>query len=218
MCSSDLESLDTRQAIMTTRTSETLDGRFEGEKDVPAGDWAWAKCDETNPFPGTPDPTQVCVRGGFDPKLLYQIVFTARDPLVLGIGFAAWRDVGDFFRNAKADAEGTPNPLAGAIRHSIGRGSSQSGNFLRAFLHLGFNERESGGRLHDGQWPIIAGRRVSLNTRFAMPDGVLKLYEPGSEGPQWWVPWPDKVRGLPAVSILDRCTADRKSTRLNSSH
>ena len=42
--------------------------------------------------------------------------------------------------------------------------------------------------MYDGAWPIIAGRRVSLNARFAQPDGALKLYEAGSEGPQWWMP------------------------------
>ena len=70
------------------------------------------------------------------------------------------------------------------------------------------NDQGSGDEAcNDGAWPIIAGRRVALNFRFAMPDGVLKLYEPGSEGPQWWVPWPDPVRNLPTRGILDRCTA-----------
>jgi len=35
---------------------------------------------------------------------------------------------------------------------------------------------------------------------------VLELYQAGSEGPQWWLPHPDPVRGLPAAGILDRCT------------
>ena len=55
-------------------------------------------------------------------------------------------------------------------------------------------------------WPIIAGRRIALNFRWAQPDGVLELYQAGSEGPQWWLPHPDAVRGLPAAGILDRCT------------
>ena len=59
---------------------------------------------------------------------------------MLGIGFAAFRDVAAFFKNAKQDAEGTPNPLAGQITWAISRGRSQSGNYLRAFLHFGFNE------------------------------------------------------------------------------
>ena len=71
------------------------DGAITGVTEIPPGDWAWARCNDTdNRFPGTPDPTQICLRHGFDAKLLYQLVFTARDPYVLGIGFAAFRDVG----------------------------------------------------------------------------------------------------------------------------
>ena len=45
-------------------------------------------------FPGTPDPTQLCVKGGFDPTRLYRARPTPRqDPLVLGIGLAATRDI-----------------------------------------------------------------------------------------------------------------------------
>ena len=105
-------------------------------------DWAWAKCSAANPFPGTPDPTQICLKNGFDPKLLYQVVFTAKDPYVLGIGFAAFRDVASFFRNAKQDDAGTPNPVAGNVSWVISRGRSQSGNFLRAFIQLGFTQDE----------------------------------------------------------------------------
>jgi hypothetical protein len=56
-------------------------------------------------------------------------------------------------------------------------------------------------------WPIIAGRRIALNFRWAQPDGVLELYQAGSEGPQWWLPHPDVLRGIPAAGILDRCSA-----------
>jgi hypothetical protein len=58
-------------------------------------------------------------------------------------------------------------------------------------------------------WPIIAGRRIALNFRWAQPDGVMELYQAGSEGPQWWVPYPDRARGLPTRSILDRCAANK---------
>ena len=72
------------------------------------------------------------------------MVYTSREAYALGIGFAAWRDVGMFFKTARADDTGTPNPVAGAVTHSIGRGVSQSGNFLRGWLHLGFNRDEAG--------------------------------------------------------------------------
>ena len=207
-------SLDTAKAKLTAHSSETIDGKIGGVVTIPATDWAWAKCTDTAPFPGTPDGTQICLKNGFDAGLLYEVVFTAQDPPVLGIGFAAFRDVASFFRNAKQDDAGTPNPVAGQVAWAISRGRSQSGNFLRGFLHLDFNQDEAGKQVYDGMWPVIAGRRISLNLRFAMPDGVLRLYEPGSEGPQWWNAWADPVRGLPTAGILDRCTASKSCPKI----
>jgi len=198
-------SLDTTKATLTTHTHETVDGIVSVGSTIPSADWAWAKCDAAHPFPGTPDATQICLKNGFDPSLLYQVVFTAKDPYVLGVGFAAFRDVAAFFRNEAKDDLGTANPLAGRIKWVIARGVSQSGNYLRQFLHLGFNEDEAGRQTYDGAWPIIAGRRIALNFRWAQPDGVLELYQAGSEGPQWWAKWPDRVRHLPTRGILDRC-------------
>ena len=207
-------SLDPAKSKLTSRGGETMRGEVIDEQPIAASDWAWARCDANNPFPGTPDPTQICLKNGFDKSRLYQVVFTAADPYVLGVGFAAWRDVGAFFKRAAADDAGTRNPIAGKVTHSITRGVSQSGNYLRAWLHLGFNQDEAGGIVHDGMWPIIAGRRISLNTRWAQPDGVLELYQAGSEGPQWWLPHPDSVRGLPAAGILDRCTASKTCPKI----
>ena len=154
------------------------------------------------------------MKGGFDPQLLYQVVFTSKDAYVLGIGFAAFRDVASFLRFEGKDDEGTPNPLAGQVNWVISRGQSQSGNFLRAMIHLGFTQDEGNRKVYDGAWPIIAGKRVTLNTRFALPDGAGKLYEAGAEGPQWWGDWPDTVRGLPAKGILDRCTANNSCPKI----
>lgn len=207
-------SLDTTKAALSTHASETIDGTIGETRTIRSGDWAWARCSASNPFPGTPDPTQICLKNGFDPTLLYQVVFTAQDPYVLGIGYAAFRDVASFFRNATQDGEGTPNPLANQITWVISRGRSQSGNFLRGFLQLGFNQDEANRKVHDGAWPIIAGRRVPLNVRFSQPDGALKLYDAGSEGPQWWVPQADPVRGLPAAGLLDRCTASNTCPKI----
>lgn len=202
-------SLDTTKARLVSRGGENQRGEVSDERVIPSDQWAWARCGAGNPFPGTPDATQICLKAGFDAQRLYQVVYTAADPVVLGLGFAAWRDVGQFFKTAKTDDSGTANPVAGLLRHSIGRGVSQSGNFLRGWLHLGFNQAEDGKQVHDGLWPIIAGRRIALNFRWAQPDGVLELYQAGSEGPQWWSKHPDPVRGGPAAGILDRCQASR---------
>lgn len=207
-------SLDTAKARLVSRAGENQRGEVSDERVMPPDEWAWASCSADKPFPGTPDPTQICLKAGFDAKRLYQVVYTAADPHVLGIGFAAWRDLGQFFKTAKADDHGTANPVAGAVQHSIGRGISQSGNFLRGWLHLGFNQDEAGRPVHDGLWPIIAGRRIALNFRWAQPDGVLELYQAGSEGPQWWLPHPDPVRGLPSGGILARCMATRTCPKI----
>ena len=99
--------LDTASATIITHASETIDGKVSGEGTIASTDWAWAKCSATNPFPGTPDPTRICLKNGFNPALNYYVVFTAKNPYVLGIGFAAFRDVGSFFKNEAKDDAGT---------------------------------------------------------------------------------------------------------------
>jgi hypothetical protein len=207
-------SLDTTKSTLTTHTAETVDGKIIGEKKVAATDWAWGKCDAQHPFPGTPDPTQICVKAGFDPKLLYQVVFTSNDDYVLGVGFAAFRDVASFFKYAAKDDAGTANPVAGQVTWVVSRGQSQSGNFLRQLIALGFTQDEANKKVYDGAWPIIAGKRISLNVRYAEVDGAQKLYESGGEGAQWWGDWPDQARGLPAKGMLDRCTANNTCPKI----
>lgn len=198
---------DQQAAVLTTSTSESSDGVKSGTTVVPRTDWALADC-RTTPFPGTPDPSRLCVRGGFDSTRLYELVYTARDPLVLGIGLAATRDLVAFLRHERQDATGTPNPVAGLIRHAVSIGNSQSGNFIRTFIHLGFNEDLAGRIVWDGAFPRIAARQTPMNFRFALPGGAVDLYEPGSEGVLWWSRYEDSVRGRgPAAGLLDRCTA-----------
>lgn len=197
---------DQTAAVLTVSTTESSDGVKTGTTVVPRADWALADC-RTLPFPGTPDPSRLCVRGGFDSARLYELVYTARDPLVLGIGFAATRDLVSFLRHEIQDGTGTPNPVAGLVRHAVSIGNSQSGNFIRTFIHLGFNEDLAGRVVWDGAFPRIAARHTPMNFRFALPGGAVDLYEPGSEGVLWWSRYEDAVRQRgPAASLLDRCS------------
>ncbi|HBK47259.1 MAG TPA: hypothetical protein DDZ67_12675 [Xanthomonadaceae bacterium] len=155
----------------TTRPGQTLTRRVnEGDPREPiaAGDWAFARCSAAEPFPGTPDPASICLRGGFDPRYLYELVYTAKDPKVMGVGLAALRDVVSFFRDARTDGAGHANPLAGHIRHAIAEGTSQSGNAMKTFMHLGFNQSLGGGRVFDGIYAQVAARLANFNTRFAV--------------------------------------------------
>jgi len=205
--------LEQRDARLISVGSETTAGVQRDVRDVPRGDWALADC-RTVPFPGTPDPTQLCVKGGFDPKRLYQLAYTVQDPLVLGIGLAATRDITAFFRGAAADAHGTPNPVAGAIRHVVAIGDSQSGNFIRTFIHLGFNEGADGRAIWDGAFPRIAARQTPINVRFGVPGGAAGVFEAGSEPAIWWGGYEDRVRGRRRASLLDRCTASHTCPKI----
>ena len=101
------------------------------------------------------------------PSIVLQ--YTAKDPLVLGIGYAATRDLNSFLRYAKQDD--SRNGESRRRSRSTGlspRASSQSGNFIRSFIHLGFNQDEAGRIVWDGANPHIAARQLALNFRFAV--------------------------------------------------
>jgi len=186
-------SLDTSKATLTRRASETSE-----IVRIRPSDWAFADCSKTA-FPGTPDPGKICLKSGFDPAFLYELVYTAKDPLVLGIGYAATRDLNAYFKNGDSDL------LGKRISSAIAWGNSQSGNFLRSFVHLGFNQDESGRMVFDGMNPNIAVRQLALNIRFAAPGGAAGMFEPGSDGALWWSGYTDEARHHPASSLLDRC-------------
>jgi Alpha/beta hydrolase domain len=189
--------LDTSKASLTRRTAPNA-----AAKPVAAADWVFADCTGTS-FPGRPDPTKLCVKGGFDPASEYVLVYTAKDPLVLGIGFAATRDLNSFLRYDTSAA----NPLARQIHWAVSRGDSQSGNFIRSFIHLGFNQDEAGRIVWDGANPHIAARHLALNFRFAVAGGYAAGMQPGSEGVLWWNDYEDKARHRRAAGLLDRCRA-----------
>ena len=206
-------SLDTTKATLISATGEAATGAKTGSVTIPSSDWAFADCSAA-PFPGKPDPGHICLKNGFNPALLYELRYTAKDPLVLGIGLAATRDLGAFFRYEVADAAGTPNPVAGRITHAVSEGSSQSGTFLRLSLLLGFNQDERGRIVWDGMNPHIAARFTDLNRRFAFPGGLVSPYELGHEGAVWWTPWEDTARKHPAASLLDRCRATNSCPKI----
>jgi hypothetical protein len=192
-------SLDTTKALLTKRATE--DGP---RTTIPSNTWAFADCAKT-PFPGTPDPTKICTKSRLDNTLLYELDYTAKDPLVLGIGYAATRDLNSFLRYDTTEQ----NPVANQIKWAISEGNSQSGNFLRSFIHLGFNQDEANRIVWDGANPHIAGRQLALNYRFAVAGGTSVMNEPGSDGVVWWEDYPNTARGLPPAGLLDRC---RKSS------
>jgi len=101
---------------------------------------------------------------------IYEFSYTAKDPTVNGVGFAAVRDFNAFLRYEKADEGRTQNPLAGDITRIYTEISSQPGRMLNDFRTLGFNQAENGKIVFDGmlQW-IAAADGINMNSRFSQP-------------------------------------------------
>lgn len=127
------------------------DRRLDPTRLLPRGRWRFV------------GPTTVALDGGFEPGRIYEVVYRSRDPRVAGCGLAATRDLVSFFKSEPGEA----NPLAG-VTLALAHGVSQSGRFLRHFLHEGFNEDERGRRVFDGIFVEVAGAGGgSFNHRFA---------------------------------------------------
>jgi hypothetical protein len=156
-------SVDNADAVLTAQVHAA-----DAPVRIPGADWRFADC-SVKAFPGTPSTTQVCLKGGFDTNHIYRLIYTAANPQVAGIGFAATRDLVSFLRYAERDARGAANPLAGDNATVLGLGISQDGRFLRDFLYQGFNRDERDRRVFDGLDVHIAAARMPLNQRFVQP-------------------------------------------------
>jgi hypothetical protein len=198
-------SLDTSQATLWSVASQTLGGVDTDKQMLPSGAWSWAYC----PSGGSsmPNTTWICLKdpAGFDPNRLYEIVFTAANPLVLGVGYAATRDLVSFLHYGNDAPGGGSNPLSGTVNKTLIVGSSQSGAFIRGGIFYGFNEDENGRIVFLGANPQIDGRMLWLNERFAQPTVLLQLYMGGNEAPVWWANSPNDARHLGANGLLRRC-------------
>jgi hypothetical protein len=105
----------------------------------------------------------VSLDGSFEAGRIYDVVYVARDPRVIGVGLAGTRDLVSFVKHAPASAG---NPMPG-IRQAIGWGVSQTGRFLRHFVYEGFNADEAGRIVFDGVFDQVGGAgRGSFNHRF----------------------------------------------------
>ena len=150
---------DSADNVMTVRDS------VEGpRRTVPRSQWGFARADGAKTVV---DPTRVYLSAKFEPGRIYEVVYTAENPPVVGLGPAAIRDVIAMLKYASADALSIP---AGAITRATAFGISQSGRFLRTYLYYGFNRSEDNRRVFDGVIAQVAGGgRGSFNHRFAQP-------------------------------------------------
>ena len=107
--------------------------------------------------------TYIHIPSGFERGWIYELVYTGRDPLVLGLGHIAVRDFVSFLRYSDDGAA-----ALGSIENAYAWGRSQTGRCLRDFVYRGFNADASGRKVFDGVLPHVAGAgRMWLNHRFA---------------------------------------------------
>ena len=158
-------SLDTREACLTRR-------RYPHDEriPVPPESWRFARVEGGLGLDNQgaeqaiiPSDTHIHIPAGFEPGWIYELVYTGRDPLVLGLGHAAVRDFVSFLRYGDLDAAGL-----GAIEKAYAWGRSQTGRCIRDFVYRGFNADAAGRKVFDGVLPHVAGAgRKWLNHRFA---------------------------------------------------
>ena len=166
------ETADTDTAHSTLTVRDGIDG---ARRAVPADRWAFGAC-PTGRESLSPTVTDVCLFDGFQPDKVYELVYPATNPWVMGLGYAVTRDLASFLRYQAVDDAGNPNPLAesaaaAGVRRVYGLGISSTGMYLRDYLYLGFNADEAGRRVFDAVRIHIPGsHRLFANVEFADPN------------------------------------------------
>jgi len=139
------------------RAQLTVRERADDEpRELPLNQWSFV------------DARSIKLREGTKPKpgYLYEFHYEARNPKVLGLGFAATRDVISWLRYDPAATAAT----GGKISHALAIGFSQAGRYLRNHISEGFNRDEAGRKVFDGIHSHIAGvGRIFFNTPFGQP-------------------------------------------------
>lgn len=154
--SHEAATLDQSQATLTVRRNEA-DSRVE----IPASGWTYVDAKTIKLLPEGTKP---------EPGSLYELRYPAINPKVLGIGFAATRDLVSFLRYETSDDEFTPNPAGRGIKAALAVGISQSGRYLRDHIVQGFNQDEEKRRVFDGVLAHISGAgKLFLNAEFGEP-------------------------------------------------
>ncbi|CAF4140270.1 unnamed protein product [Adineta steineri] len=142
-------STDTTKAKLTVKDHLT-----DRPKTISSTDWMWTSDNTISLLP---------LNTTFKQSSIYELVYTAKDPYVAGIGFAATRDFVSFLRSSRTD-----NPLASDITRALSWSLSQPARYMNDFIWLGFNENLEREQVFDGVFNWIgAGDGIGLNYRFA---------------------------------------------------
>ena len=163
-------SLDTRSATLTRR-------RYAAGARIPVDPHAWsfARLEggqgldaQGSEHAVVESRTHIHIPTGFEPGWIYELVYTATEPRVHGLGHVVVRDLVSFLKHGARDDAGGANPLAASVEKAYAWGRSQTGRCIRDFLHGGYNADVVGRRVFDGVLPHVSGGGLMwMNHRFA---------------------------------------------------
>jgi hypothetical protein len=185
---------DNSTAVLTVRDAPRGERRR-----IPNDRWRFARVEDGVAIP---DPTAIAIDGGVLPGKIYELIYEASNPRVVGLGLAAVRDAISFFRFSGTDRFGEPSPIAvrgdaGAwispIEHATIFGVSQSGRFITHMLWQGFHVDEADRMVVDGvRIHVAGGGKGGFNHRFAQtthhPSHLEGNYFPADHPPFNFLP------------------------------
>jgi Alpha/beta hydrolase domain len=173
--------------------------RPDGERrPIPRAAWSFVAAG------GDATAIEITLDGGFKPGQIYELTYTARDPMVVAAGIAGIRDLMSYLRHKPL--AGTPPPQA-----SIIFGISQSGRLIQTMLLRGLHVDEDGRPVFDGAFIHVAGGgKGGFDYRFAMPTRHFSVLEdhiyPTDSFPFATATSRDPATGIEG-SVLDRARA-----------
>lgn len=163
-------SLDTTRATLSRRAYATAQ-----REEIAPDAWAFARLERGGSVDSKktdtaliPSDSNIYLRDGFESGWIYELIYEARDPLVLGLGHVAVQQFISYLKKGDAKAEGQPALALCPYEKAYAWGRSQTGRCIRDFIYLGFNDDGQGNRVFDGVMPHVAGAgKMWMNHRFA---------------------------------------------------
>lgn len=153
--------------VLTVRDSP------EGQRiTIPNNQWSYSSVKDGQVIPNA---HSLYIEGGIQPGKIYELIYEVENPKVVGLGFAAVRDVLSFFKFEHQDANGFLNPLVTgngmqkklAIHNTYVYGYSQPARFITEMIMQGFHVDEKERMVLDGAWIHVAGGgKGGFNSRF----------------------------------------------------
>ncbi len=181
----EVAEMDASRCRLTVRV-----GQDDARRELPASSWELADAGNVRLLPKGTRPQE---------GMLYEFYYPAKNPPVMGLGFAATRDVVSHLRYDAAARD-----IVGRITHVLAIGFSQGGRYLRNHISEGFNRDEAGRRVLDGVLAHTAGvGRVFLNERFSQPFRTCTQHEDHY--------FPENTFPFSAASLTDPITGGTSS-------